>query len=165
MPDSFKIDFSWYVKPDSIEQRFSCGGVVCRVDQFEQIKILLTHEKDDRYFVLPKGGIELGETELETAIREVHEETGIQDLTVLGDLGRLERLTFKKNLWSNIHFFLFYTRQIIGVPTDVAHTSRPRWFALEDQTPYFWPDQQRLVNQHVEFIRDLVLAHHREFNS
>ena len=64
--------------------------------------------------MLPKGGREIGELDLDTAMREVGEEAGINDLTMLADLGNLQRLSFAKNVWSNTHFFLFYTQQING---------------------------------------------------
>ena len=90
------IDQSWYEKPDGIQERFSCGGVVCRVNEVGQILILLTFEKDGRCFVLPKGGREIGGLDLDTAKREVAEEAGINDLTLITDLGSLQRLSFAK---------------------------------------------------------------------
>ena len=156
------IDQSWYEKPDGIAERFSCGGVVCRVNESEEILILLTFEKDDRCFVLPKGGKEIGELDLDTAIREVGEEAGINDLTLLADLGNLQRLSFAKNAWSNTHFFLFYTQQINGTPTDEEHFHKPSWFSLEDNNPYFWPDQKDLIKNNRHRITDLILKHHRQ---
>lgn len=156
------IDESWYIKPQGIKLRYSCGGVVCRVTEAGEVLVLLTHEKDDRYYVLPKGGIEAGETDLQAATREVHEETGISDLIMLADLGRLERLSYKKNLWSNIHFFLFYTQQMNGIPTDEAHSHSPSWFAIDDEKPYFWPDQLKLIQNNISNIKELVLRYHKD---
>ena len=34
------IDQSWYEKPDGIQERLSCGGVVCRVNDVGQVLIL-----------------------------------------------------------------------------------------------------------------------------
>tara|TARA_B100000674_G_scaffold496075_1_gene525231 strand:+ start:2629 stop:3132 length:504 start_codon:yes stop_codon:yes gene_type:complete len=157
-----EIDESWYIKPDGIKERFSCGGVVCRVDDAGQIWVLLTHEKDNRHFVLPKGGREAGEKDLDTAGREVLEETGIHDLSMITDLGWSRRLSFKKHIWSNTHFFLFYTQQLIGSPTDDEHFHDPAWFDLKDDRPYFWPDQRRLIQDNRIKINDLVRAHHNK---
>lgn len=156
------IDQSWYKKPDSIKERNSCGGVVCRVDNAGQIWILLTCEKDDRCFVLPKGGREFGELDLDAAVREVEEEAGIVDLRMITDLGWLHRLSFKKHVWSNTHFFLFYTQQIEGTPTDQEHCYKPAWFKLEDVDPYFWPDQKDLIQRNRDRIAELIFNHHKQ---
>ena len=156
------IDQSWYEKPDGIQERLSCGGVVCRVNDVGQVLILLTFEKDGRCFVLPKGGREIGELDLETARREVREEAGISDLTLITDLGNLQRLSFAKQVWSNTHFFLFYTRQINGTPSDHEHCHEPSWFNLEDEEPYFWPDQRDLIESNRDRIANLILKYHRQ---
>ena len=157
---NIQIDESWFNKPDSIKERFSCGGVVCRVDNAGEIWILLTIEKDGRRFVLPKGGRKDGELDLDTAIREIEEEAGIKDLSMITDLGWLHRLSFKKHIWSNTHFFLFYTQQVVGIPTDEAHLHEPSWFNLQDDNPYFWPDQKNLIKNNRSRITDLIQAHH-----
>lgn len=50
-----------------------CGIIVEQDDQ-----ILLQHRKDRDVWGIPGGGMEPGETFLETAIRETYEETGLQ---------------------------------------------------------------------------------------
>ena len=86
------IDQSWYEKPDGIQERLSCGGVVCRVND-GQVLILLTLKK---MVVVSfyQGGREIGELDLETA-RRVREEAGISDLTLITDLGNLQRLSLQ----------------------------------------------------------------------
>lgn len=48
-----------------------CGGVICHDG-----KVLMVHQ-DNGVFAFPKGHMEEGETEIETAKREILEETGI----------------------------------------------------------------------------------------
>ena len=48
-----------------------CGGVICHDG-----KVLMVHQ-DNGVFAFPKGHMEEGETEIETARREILEETGI----------------------------------------------------------------------------------------
>ncbi|MBI5391689.1 NUDIX domain-containing protein [Candidatus Woesearchaeota archaeon] len=64
----------------------SCGAVVFRREA-QEIKILLLFRKaHDQYAALwdcPRGHIETGETEEQTARREVQEETGITNLKIL----------------------------------------------------------------------------------
>jgi len=49
----------------------------CRAIIIEDGKILLTHELNSGWWLLPGGGIEEGETSKDCVIREVEEETGV----------------------------------------------------------------------------------------
>ena len=59
----------------------SCGAIVI-YKQGNRCKILLVRNHNGRNYSFPKGHVELGETEEETAIREVKEETGL-DITLI----------------------------------------------------------------------------------
>ncbi|WP_407386166.1 bis(5'-nucleosyl)-tetraphosphatase [Ruminococcus sp.] len=54
----------------------SCGAIVIHKSG-DRCKILLVRNHNGRNYSFPKGHVELGETEEETAIREVKEETGL----------------------------------------------------------------------------------------
>lgn len=56
----------------------SCGAVVYRLENGRRLYLLL--RSDDGYCGFPKGHVEPGETEEQTARRETREETGIADL-------------------------------------------------------------------------------------
>jgi bis(5'-nucleosidyl)-tetraphosphatase len=58
-----------------MEKIKSCGFIVMRRNP--QLSFLLM-QKNPRHYDLPKGHIEPGETELECALRELYEETGIE---------------------------------------------------------------------------------------
>ena len=78
----------------SRQRRLSCGVVVL----LESRELLLCHVTGQRHWDLPKGGIHDGETPLEAALRETHEETGLSlPGDALLDLGR-HVYTAKKNL-------------------------------------------------------------------
>jgi 8-oxo-dGTP pyrophosphatase MutT (NUDIX family) len=147
------IDDSWYVRPASIAQRTSAGGVVVRAQDGEAL-VALTWEKGYRGPVLPKGGVEPGEELLQAARREVEEEAGLNRLQLIAPLGFIERLTYDKRQWVTTHFFLFITDQITGTPTDpLHHEHEPLWRRLDQLDDMFWPDQRRLVLMHEEPIR------------
>ena len=59
----------------------SCGGIIFYKTK-QNTKILLVKNNNGRYWSFPKGHIEEGETEQETAIREIKEETGL-DVTIV----------------------------------------------------------------------------------
>lgn len=68
-------------------KRLSCGIVVLN----EQAELLLCHVTQQDHWDLPKGGAHAGESALQAALRETHEETGLQLASAaLLDLGRLE---------------------------------------------------------------------------
>ncbi len=59
----------------------SCGAIVIH-KKGDRCKILLVRNHNGRNYSFPKGHVEMGETEEETAIREVKEETGL-DITII----------------------------------------------------------------------------------
>ncbi len=54
----------------------TCGIVVYKIEK-EELKFLIVKNKDSGHIGFPKGHIEYGESEEETAKREVYEETGL----------------------------------------------------------------------------------------
>jgi len=56
---------------------YAAGGVVWRVVD-DKLRVLLIHRTKYRDVTLPKGKVEPGEMLAETAVREIHEETGIR---------------------------------------------------------------------------------------
>lgn len=56
---------------------YAAGGVVWRVVD-DKVRILLIHRTKYRDITLPKGKVDPGEMLAETAVREIHEETGIR---------------------------------------------------------------------------------------
>jgi 8-oxo-dGTP pyrophosphatase MutT (NUDIX family) len=60
----------------------AAGGVVVDGDQ---VLVLLRPSRDE--IRLPKGHVERGESPPQTALREVHEESGYADLSIVADLG------------------------------------------------------------------------------
>lgn len=65
----------------------SAGAVIVRFEKGKPLYLLLRYEGTGKnpkgYWDFPKGHIEEGENELQTAKREIAEETGIKDLTFL----------------------------------------------------------------------------------
>lgn len=55
-----------------LKKETSCGCIITKNN-----KVLLVYEKRGNFWGFPKGHMEEGETEIETALREVKEEVGI----------------------------------------------------------------------------------------
>lgn len=148
------IDYSWYERLPNLREQVSAGGVVVRRDA-DQLYVAVVKEGRIPKYVLPKGTVEPGETVEETALREIAEEAGLTDLTLITKLGIRERLSYKKNHWKIVHYFLFSTEQIEGHPTDPHLPYELYWLPLETASGLFWPDQQALIDDHRDFIRHL----------
>ena len=121
------IDESWYNRPASIPIRISAGGVVTRVVN-RDIYVALVREVERHNFLLPKGGVEVGESLEIAARREIEEEAGLTELELMHELGVRERLTYEKRFWNKTHYFLFRTYQIAGTPTDTERSYQLAWY-------------------------------------
>lgn len=95
-----------------------CGIIVISKDDFE---ILLVRGKKSKKWGFPKGHMEFGETEEETAKRELYEETGIH----IDDLKLRNRLRFK----NNIYFFANVDKSKIKINIqDKDEIEKAMWF-------------------------------------
>lgn len=57
---------------------FSCGGIVYIKE--EEHKFLVIKQRNTNHYSFPKGHMELNETKVETAYREIYEETNIKTI-------------------------------------------------------------------------------------
>jgi ADP-ribose pyrophosphatase YjhB (NUDIX family) len=103
-----------------MEIRETAGGIVVGPDN----KIVVVSQNGDSWS-LPKGGVDDGETPLQTAEREIREESGINDLELVCELGTYKRPRIGKdghgdvpNQMKVITFFLFKTKQAELQPED-----------------------------------------------
>lgn len=148
------IDESWYSPPlKPVRTRYSAGGVVLRREGGVWL-VALAREADFPTYVLPKGGIEAGEEPEQTARREIAEEAGIRGLVLCGELGRLERWSYRKTLWLVTHMFAYITDDVGSAPTDAAaHPHPAAWFPLKGELPpMLWPDQARLLRERADAL-------------
>lgn len=114
----------------------SAGGVVINsrgeVAVVEQIGSESWHS-----WSLPKGHVEGGEDKVETAKREIYEETGISDLTYVKSLGSYKRYKNgkygkdDKSELKTIYQYLFTTNQLVLKPTD-PHNPQAKWVKKEE---------------------------------
>ena len=56
-----------------MEREKSCGGIIFRIHQWV-FEFLLVQQRHGGHWFFPKGHVEKGETEEETALREIYEE-------------------------------------------------------------------------------------------
>lgn len=140
------IDESWYERPEGLPVSISAGGIVVRRDG-DRLYVALAQERILGAYVLPKGGVDPGETVEEAAAREIEEEVGISELTLIAPLGKKERLTFHKTDWKITNYFLYTTEQVEATPTDTGSHDAMTWAPMDDMSEVFWPEQRDLIRE------------------
>ncbi|MFH0905318.1 MAG: NUDIX domain-containing protein [bacterium] len=80
----------------------SAGGVI--VNEVGEVAIVFTHTNS---WQLPKGTVEAGEEYLQTAKREIEEETGITELTYIKSYPPYARMSGGGDRLIAIYYFLF----------------------------------------------------------
>jgi 8-oxo-dGTP pyrophosphatase MutT (NUDIX family) len=125
---------------DGIEQ--SCGGVTVRGDEV----LVITPAGRRRITALPKGAPHEGETDRETAAREVREETGV---TVevgerLGDVSYVYRRDGRR-IHKVVHYYL--CAFVSGSTEDHDdEVDNARWIPLQEAlTALTYPGERRLI--------------------
>lgn len=112
----------------------AAGGVVYRMSPTGQVQYLLLRSKRGRFWDFPKGRREPGESDLETATREIQEETGVSDFTLLQKLNRSVRFMVKRGkhlIPKEVILFLVQFSRSCNVEISAEHVSF-RWLSFED---------------------------------
>lgn len=152
---AISIDDSWYVRPPQVPMRRNAGGVIVR-PAGGKLYVALARDQGQSGYILPKGGVDPGESLIEAARREIAEEAGFTELELIAPLGVCERLNFAKTRWLVTHYFLFRTEQLEACPLELERHAPPHWFDLDALPELFWPEQRALLEQQRERIKALV---------
>ena len=110
----------------------SAGGIVLNINK----EILIVNQNHDSWS-LPKGHIDPGETAFEAAKREIYEESGVEDLKYIKDLGCYERYKIAldggedKEELKKIHLYLFTTKQMKLQPIDPMNPEA-KWGSIDE---------------------------------
>ena len=153
-----KIDSSWYKKPaGNLPERLVAGGVVVRREGGKLLVGLIRNQKYEDY-MLPKGGVEEGESLEEAAKREVFEETGINKLNLISFLGKKERLSSEKDVWAITNYYLFATDQVNGTQNlqEGEEDLVFGWFDIDKLPSFFWPEQKELIEENLDKIKTSI---------
>jgi 8-oxo-dGTP pyrophosphatase MutT (NUDIX family) len=136
------------------EKATSAGGVVFRLNDGSR-EVLLCGRTSDRLWALPKGTPEPGETLIQTALREVREETGVE-VEQVGVVGEVkywfsrpqEGVRYNKT----VHHFLL--NPIGGDPSLHDHEfDDVRWFPVQEALKLMtYPNEARILRMAIEMV-------------
>ena len=143
--------------PD-LKRTISAGGVVRKFENGE-IFIALVRNVGRPDWVLPKGHIEKNETIKAAAIREIREETGLKNIAITKKLGAKKRLSFEKDEYKTIHYFLCDWgggEELSEKIVDGTDELKAGWFPIDNLPKLFWPEQKEIIQENLQIIKDAV---------
>ncbi|MFB3897303.1 MAG: NUDIX hydrolase [bacterium] len=127
------------------------GGIVIRRENNRILYLIVTAKKRHDQWVLPKGHINPGESPEVAAIREVHEETGIE-ATVISLVGQINFV--EKNERINTVFFLMeYLRETTSTENRIC-----RWYPYEQALAQLTFNDSREILQKAYAIETKKIA-------
>lgn len=115
-----------------MKKETSCGCVI--FDKESHNKVLVIYEKDRNFWGFPKGHIEEGETETQTALREVKEEVGI-DVKILDEKYRYETNYIIKDKQvdkTSIFYIAEPIEDIVNIKNQEAEIEESKWVTIEE---------------------------------
>ncbi|RAP31524.1 hypothetical protein DID78_00800 [Candidatus Marinamargulisbacteria bacterium SCGC AG-343-D04] len=131
----------------------SSGGIILRDNN-----VVIVSQKG-RSWSLPKGHVENDESLINTAYREIYEETGIEELELLTYIGHYTRYKLDKNNnddkreEKNIHLYLFKTQQQKTTPLDPDNPEL-KWVDINEVEQYLsHPKDKDFFKQHIPLIK------------
>ena len=114
----------------------SCGVLPYRMVNDQQ-EFLLVFETYSKCWSLPKGHIEAGETDVQTALRELYEETG---LTATLDTSRCASIEYPLSNFARKQV-AFFLGEVTGVPKlREGEIDKIKWVTAEELKDYLFPD-------------------------
>lgn len=116
--------------------RKSCGVLPWRENQGQK-EYLIVFESFSKCWSLPKGHMEAGETEEETALRELQEETG---LTATLDLQRRATIEYPLSPIGRKQVVFFLGKAEGALQLREGETENFKWVTAEELGDYLFPD-------------------------
>jgi 8-oxo-dGTP pyrophosphatase MutT (NUDIX family) len=142
--------------PDYIDQ-VSAGGVVFRHCADDKIYVALIRDHNTHNWILPKGRIEEGESLVDTSIREVKEETGLQSIELVDKIGKTNYWFRTKNnphFTKEVHFYLYKEKKPNEeLCVEEENFDKGQWFTKEEAIKKIgFPAQRKILTKAFKII-------------
>ncbi len=123
----------------------SCGGVIYRTVEGTREYFLLLNRKNNSkgHWGFPKGHVELGENEYETASREIFEETGLL-VVFRGDMRIVTHYSPKPGVEKDVVYFVAMVRDNQTVKLQKEEVADYRWCTFSEAKQLLTFDQDIL---------------------
>ena len=129
----------------------SCGALVYR-KQGQAIQLLVLKHRLGGHWSFPKGHVEDGETEKQTALREVREETGL-NISLLEGFRETVSYSPRPGISKDVVYFLGYAEDSRTTPQE-EEISEIRWVNLSKLGSYLTHENdRRIVRGMTRFLR------------
>lgn len=119
----------------------SCGAVVYKYENEKLYILLLKHNRG--HWSFPKGHMELGETEVETAIREVKEETNL-DVIIDNKFRYVTTYSPFKDVIKDVVYFVAVPKNNEIIP-QLEEVNMIKWYEEVDATCVITYDNDKNV--------------------
>lgn len=129
----------------------SCGAIILKKED-DVVKALIVKQINDNWS-FPKGHVEENETELETAIREVKEETGL-DIKITENFRKMITYSPREGVLKDVVFFLAkpLSNEIIIDPYEIKEY---KWCTLNELFEMFkYTDYNYLIEEIIEYTKE-----------
>ena len=131
----------------------SCGAVVFR-KYHGNIELLLIKHVVGGHWSFPKGHVEAGETEEQTALREIKEETGI-DVDLITTFREVVSYSPKRDTTKDVIYFLGKAKTFQYTPQE-EEIAQIKWVEINLAHSFLtYDNDKQLVNKAKPIIRDL----------
>lgn len=113
----------------------SCGAVIFRREG-QKTFFLIVKTKKSKNWGFPKGHVELNESEEETALREVREETGL-NVSIIPGFRSVSRYSLWNHAFKQVVFFLAESKES-RIVLQEEELERARWLPYSAAINLFW---------------------------
>ncbi len=145
------LNFSHYEK--------SCGAVIFR-EFISEYKVLLTNfiYNNESRWGFPKGHVENNETEIQTTLREVKEEVGI-DIDIISKLRVSTLFSMKKGTINEAVYYCAEAKSL-EITCQKGEVERTDWFNFEEAYSHLTYDcDKKILMKFIEFFREFHENH------